>query len=269
MRTRILVTVKTYPTLSNKYKELVCTAGVREDGSWVRIYPVPFRSLREYQQYQKYHWIELDLERNTRDPRPETYRPSDIGNLTVGERVKTDGNAWEARRRLVLRDVRVDLSELIAKAKDPAVGTSLAVFKPARVLDFSWKPVEREWHPDKLQAACQECLFDPTQNSLNPVRKLPYKFSYTIQDVHGRKSTMMIEDWEVGMLYWNCLARGVSERQACGAVRQRYFDDFALKKDLHLFLGTTIENHFRAPNPFIIIGTFHPAHSVQTHLELG
>ena len=40
---RILVTVKTYPTLSRKYGETVCTAGIREDGTWVRIYPVPFR----------------------------------------------------------------------------------------------------------------------------------------------------------------------------------------------------------------------------------
>jgi len=29
---RILVTVKTYPTLSRKYGETVCTAGIREDG---------------------------------------------------------------------------------------------------------------------------------------------------------------------------------------------------------------------------------------------
>lgn len=42
---RVLITVKTYPTLSKKYGETVCTAGLREDGSWVRIYPVPFRQL--------------------------------------------------------------------------------------------------------------------------------------------------------------------------------------------------------------------------------
>ena len=44
---RILVTVKTYPTLSRKYGETVCTAGVREDGTWVRMYPVPFRRMDE------------------------------------------------------------------------------------------------------------------------------------------------------------------------------------------------------------------------------
>jgi hypothetical protein len=29
--------VKTYPTISEKYSELVCTAGVLEDGSWIQL----------------------------------------------------------------------------------------------------------------------------------------------------------------------------------------------------------------------------------------
>ncbi len=37
--TRILISVKTYPTLSATYDELVCTAGFKEDGSWIRVYP--------------------------------------------------------------------------------------------------------------------------------------------------------------------------------------------------------------------------------------
>ncbi len=67
---RILITVKTYPTLSRKYGETVCTAGVREDGSWVRMYPVPFRRLDEEQQYAKFDWVECRLVRNKSDPRP-------------------------------------------------------------------------------------------------------------------------------------------------------------------------------------------------------
>jgi hypothetical protein len=33
---KVLITVKTYPLPSNKYEELVCTAGVLEDGRWIR-----------------------------------------------------------------------------------------------------------------------------------------------------------------------------------------------------------------------------------------
>ena len=73
-RQRILITVKTYPTLSRKYGETVCTAGLREDGTWVRLYPVSFRRLDQADRYSKYDWIECRLQRNQSDPRPETFR---------------------------------------------------------------------------------------------------------------------------------------------------------------------------------------------------
>ena len=79
---RILVTVKTYPTLSKKYGETVCTAGVREHGTWVRIYPVPFCRLEESERYRKYDWLECRLVRRTADPRPESFSPPDPGQLT-------------------------------------------------------------------------------------------------------------------------------------------------------------------------------------------
>lgn len=59
--TRVLIAVKTYPTLSEKYDELVCTAGFLEDGTWIRIYPIPFRKLSYDKRYSKWQWIELDL----------------------------------------------------------------------------------------------------------------------------------------------------------------------------------------------------------------
>lgn len=64
---RVLITVKTYPTLSKKYGETVCTAGVRADGTWIRIYPVPFRRLEAEEQYRKFDWIETDFIKNQMD----------------------------------------------------------------------------------------------------------------------------------------------------------------------------------------------------------
>ena len=42
---KVLIAVKTYPVISESYTELACTAGFREDGSWIRLYPIPFRLL--------------------------------------------------------------------------------------------------------------------------------------------------------------------------------------------------------------------------------
>lgn len=43
---RVLVTVLTYPTPSDKYIETVCTAGITEDYQWIRIYPLRLRLLK-------------------------------------------------------------------------------------------------------------------------------------------------------------------------------------------------------------------------------
>ena len=46
-KTKVLITVTTYPLPSRSYDELVCTAGVLENGDWIRIYPVPLHFLQE------------------------------------------------------------------------------------------------------------------------------------------------------------------------------------------------------------------------------
>jgi hypothetical protein len=258
---RVLIAVKTYPTLSRKYGETVCTAGVREDGTWVRIYPVPFRRLDEKEQYSKFDWLECRLARNPSDPRPETFRPVDENELQPVDHIDTAGK-WRERRRILLKNARVydRLDELIAGAKANQV--SLAVFKPARVTDFIWEEETREWDRDKLremrESTSQFDLFaDNTwRTTFQVIPKLPYSFSYRFQDAAGKSSEMQVLDWEAGALYWNCLkSADGDEPKALAKVRQKYFDGF-LKTDLHFFLGTTQQFHFVAPNPWVIIGVF-------------
>lgn len=270
-RERILVTVKTYPTLSRKYGETVCTAGVREDGSWVRLYPVPFRRLNEKEQYQKFDWLECDLIKNLGDPRPESYRPTDPKQLVAVGHIDTKDN-WRARRRLLLQTAKVYevLQPLIDGAK--ANSLSLAVFKPARILDFIWEEEDREWDPRKVaelrNRSLQAVLFeeDAWQQTFKLIAKLPYSFSYRFADVEGKVSEMQILDWEIGQLYWNCLRQSANnEALALAKVKEKYCYEF-LKKDLHFFLGTTQQFHGWATNPWVIIGVLPIPHEQQTDL---
>ena len=102
---KILVAVKTYPTLSSTYGELVCTAGFREDGTWIRIYPIPFRRLKEYYQFNKYHWIELPLTKNPKDSRPESFKPADLTAIKILDLMGTSDN-WQERRQFILGEVK-------------------------------------------------------------------------------------------------------------------------------------------------------------------
>ena len=96
-----------------------------------------------------------------------------------------------------------------------------------------------------------------TEEEFKVVPKVPYKFSYTFEDTSGKQSTLMIEDWEIGMLYFNCLKKHHNESIAVSKVKEKYFDEFS-KRDLYFFMGTTKKFHNVAPNPFIIIGVFYP-----------
>lgn len=268
MKERVLITVKTYPTISRTYSELVCTAGLREDGSWIRIYPVAFRQWNN--QYKKYQWIEAELIKNKSDRRGESHRLMSPDSITLLDQIGTSRD-WQERKEYVLEKGNVyrDLDQLIQLNKEGTV--SLATFKPAEIMDMVVAPVGREWDPEKIKAlkeqAKQVDLFDDTPQYFNVVDKLPYKFSYKLRDEKGKESTMMVEDWEVGALYWNCLKKhGGDEEKAIQDVRKKYIDDFARTKDLYLFLGTTLQYDGRARNPFIIIGTFTPPIQLQQDL---
>lgn len=268
---KVLITVKTYPTISGKYDELVCTAGFTEDGNWVRIYPVPFRKKSYEEQYRKYEWIEIDLVKNQSDFRPESYRPYSIDSeIKIIEHLDTKNN-WAKRKEIVLKKVYTNLTKLIKEAKNKTILTSLAVFKPTKIKDFIIKKVDREWDKKKinklLASRGQGNLFEHPEDPLEVVNKLPYKFTYLLEDEEGKESRMMIEDWEIGALYWRQLAKYEgNEQKAVDDVKKKYFDDFAKTKDLHLFLGTSQLHHFVSHNPFMIIGTFHPKKEAQLNL---
>jgi len=268
IRKRILITVKAYPLPSRTYDELVCTAGITEDGQWIRIYPVPFRFLKNEGKYKKYQWVELDLKPRSDDFRPESYSPVDTGlnDLQIIENIDT-AFSWRKRKGLILNSVHrvyTSLTELIEDSKEP-MNTSLATFKPFEIIGFEWEE-EREWNERFKNNIQQQDLFDEHggQGARDTIKKLPYKFFYRFRDDKGKTSRMMIEDWEIGALYWNCFKQtDGKEELALQKVRQKYFDTFTRKHDIYLFLGTTKKYHQRrSKNPFVIIGVFYPPKDV-------
>ena len=259
---KILITVKTYPTLSSKYDELVCTAWVTEEWEWIRIYPMPFRKFEDYKQYGKYNWVEIELIKNTSDPRPESYRPFHTpAELQIIWEITTWADRkWTERKQIVLKNVYTDLAQLIKSNKDDT-WTSLAIFKPTEILDFTFEECERKWDPKKIKIiekkSKQTNMFEETK-PFKLMPKLPYKFKYVLKDINWVESKMMLEDWEVWQLFWNCLKDHWTEKLACQKVREKYFDDFAKTKDLHFFLWTSRQFDGWSNNPFMIIWTFHP-----------
>lgn len=189
--TKVLVTVKTYPAISSKYEELVCTAGFLEDGSWVRIYPIQFRKKSYDQQYKKYDWIELDLIKNESDFRLESYRPrSHDEEIKIINHLETENN-WAERKKFVLGKVYYNLTELISEAHNKDICTSLAVFKPTRISDFTIEEAEREWDKKKLAKLeaerLQGNLFQQPENPFKVVKNYPTNFLTFLKIIKASK----------------------------------------------------------------------------------
>jgi len=157
---------------------------------------------------------------------------------------------------------------LIEDSKAP-LNRSLATFKPKTIISFEVEKEEiREWKDEWKELRKQGELFDPDKNPEIQIPKLPYKFYYRFLDEEDRESRMMIEDWEIGALYWKCFksAEGI-EAEALEKVREKYELEFLKEKDIYLFLGSTKEWHMRrAKNPFVIIGVFYPKKETQFSL---
>lgn len=278
-RKRILVTAKAYPVESSSYDEVVCTAGITEEGDLIRIYPVPYRELPKEKQYKKYQWISIEVEKRARnkDMRKESYR-CNIHTLACGE-ILDSKKHWKARKDAFIRRTKeyTDFSELLEDSsisRDDFI--SLAVFRPASIIGIEYKRLSaseiksredlQSKHDEQLEFDFKEDLggYKP-----KPARIMPYNFYYSFLDSTGKEYKCLIEDWEIYSLYWRERDNGKSEEEAVLSVKSK-FDVFCKNNDVWFFLGSRFKEHViyrRKLNFFSIISVFYPLKEKEEALD--
>jgi len=247
----------TYPHPSQRYQELVCTAGITESGEWVRLYPVDYRYRSAEQRFRKYQWIEVDLwptgEGN--DSRKESRRP-ELDSITVQGEPLSTANEWAQRREIIDRlphHTHKQLSSLYDTDK-----TSLGIIRPAKIHDLEIRDADPDWKPEWQQLFSQLTLFGPPQK---PLSKLPYSFHYVFEcDDDTKPHTAMCEDWELGVLFLNEVHRLGSEQAAAESVKKKFLDELCSpKRDTRFFMGT-----FFPYNTWLVLGVFWPPKQERT-----
>jgi hypothetical protein len=159
------------------------------------------------------------------------------------------------------------MADLITDAYGPPC-VSIAVLKPQEIIDVVWtlNDDEAEVEPKTLE---QSLFEEDGQKPITiPVRKLPVRFYYVFRTTDGKDRQLMIEDWEIGALYWNIIDKSGDQTEAIEKViaKCKYL---ANKTDLYLILGTVFRNHaVKSNNPFVIIGLFYPPRALQFPLFL-
>lgn len=253
---KVLITVKTYPIPSARYDELVCTAGVLESGEFVRLYPINFRDLPYSQQYRKYQWIEIESEKHRgRDVRKESFRPDCASIKLLGKPIATRGGDWSERARYVLAHKAKSMEDLYERQGEDK--TSLGIFKPKKVDDLVIGPDASDWKATFKNALKQARLWESRTVSKEPPRKVPFKFQYrfTCDDPRCRSHQMMIEDWELGALYWKLVDGGASAEEACSKVKAKFLGELCgTDKDTHFYVGTILAH----PTTWVVVGVFWP-----------
>ncbi|MCL2329766.1 MAG: hypothetical protein FWC56_00515 [Phycisphaerae bacterium] len=177
---RILITVRTYPTISKEYVETVCTGGINESGEWRRLYPVPLRYLEEDRQFRTYDIVRLKL-RPGADGRPETRRPM-LETVEIEDHLKH----WQSRCDWVNPTIHSSLAEMKEK------GRTLAPVAVREVLEFTAEPCDPEWTPEQKDILKQELMFDRLA-----LEKIPYNFRVRWIDQDGDENNSLIIAWEL------------------------------------------------------------------------
>ncbi|MDF0552169.1 hypothetical protein [Kamptonema sp. UHCC 0994] len=252
-RERILIATKTYPSISQKYRETVCTAGVLLDKKdeplqWIRIYPVRYRKLVFDKQYPRWAIISANIEKNDKDSRLESYRIDDT-SIEIIKEIGTKDN-WEQRKSFVLPLEFRSINDIKEQGK------SLGIIKPKNIIKYYCEKSDREWSPKQQAILDQLDLFEPPIE----LEKIPYKFGYQFIDRDDINHRYSISDWEISQLYRNCRDKSQAltvekkEEEGIIKVKQKLGGEFLSKKDLYFIVGN-LKDHRQT---FMIIGIFYP-----------
>lgn len=255
---KILILCKTYPSPSEKYTETSCVAGVDEEGNLIRLFPVPFRHIKNEAQFKKWQWISAKIYRAKDDRRSESHKIYVDTIKLLGKPLPTS-KAWQARRDAIAKVRIIDDFLAMEAARDPD-GPTLGILRPKRIIGLDITPVENpEWTDTELkklvQSQQQAGLFEESDaKSFSTLRKLPFAFHYRYEcgsDNEVAEYRHKIVDWEVGALFWNC-------RRLYGKNWEKPFRDKLERQlpaaDLMFLMGTI----HRFPNQWLIVSLIYP-----------
>lgn len=259
-KARVLITVKTSPQPSTKYKDIVCTAGVRLDGGrprWVRLYPIPFRYLETDHQFTKYDVIEVEIRRRHEDSRKESYSP-DWSSVRKVDHLDPWKRRFDALRELPLTNT----CELSAAAKLDHAAPSLGLGGVTDVsgLHFEQHPGWNDKQRSILSRAFEEvALFDDGASPKrleSPRLVVKYRYRCTGPACSGHRGQIL--DWELTALQQRY--RSATELELRRHIETKFLDEmFGPDRDTHFFRG----NFERAikRDKFSILGVWFPRHT--------
>lgn len=254
---RVLITAKAAPETSTKHGEVVCTAGITDQGEFIRLYPIPLDLFRQGKGFRKFDWIEVECEKAKEYlSRKESYKIRGntlrVVDRSLNEKVKGKTN-WAGRNEVLMPMVNQSIEELEQAFKDDK--TSLGLIKVNELTEFiRTKDLDEG---DKVIHKVMQTVLDQSFGTENlrgfePLQQIPhiYKYHFTCKGDACHKHRMTCEDWELFEAHRTWPDR--YKEKTWDMIQDRFFR-FMKERDLHFFLGT--ESQY---GHWLIIGIYYP-----------
>jgi len=255
---RILILAKTYPSPSAQYMETSCVAGISQDGSMRRLFPVPFRMIDQGQQFKKWQWIDVRVEKANKDHRLESHKLW-VDTISCLEKIEPK-KAWADRWPWLDRIPTFESMDALDSTRLQE-HLSIALLRPKKLLELEitkarnadWTDEERE---KLVREQMQEDLFSDAdaKHQVKELRKVPFDFyyRYVCDTSDGEKVYRhKIVDWETGALYWNCHR---SHGTGWEAPFRAKLEGQLVTRDLMFLMG----NQHRFQDQWLIISLIYP-----------
>lgn len=259
-RARVLITVKTTPSPSEKYGDTVCVAGVRLDRGapeWIRLYPIAFRWLDGSSQFKVYDVIDIDVSRRHQDTRSESYSPVEASWQFVEHY-----DPWKRRAEVIEQLPHTTTCDLIRAAAGDHRAPSLGLVKPLEILDLKFEQ-HRPWTDAEIDKMRRRALRESEalipSGPIPPVLRNPRlvaRYTYRCQAAGCTQHVGRILDWQLTALQAKL---GGSDERLRTAIRQKYVDMmFSSKRDSGFFMGNFEDARKRSR--FSVLGVYYPSH---------
>lgn len=257
-RKKLLIWGKTYPEFSEKYYETVCTGALDvETGNLIRLYPITLRYMKE--PFKAYDFVEAEIERNSSDPRPESYKINQESIKVVGH--LDPKNGWAARSGYLLRERNVFKSVEALRDAQKRDATSLGMVRPKEVgRVYCQKRPESdraEWEAHRARALAQKDLFVDAEAETKDLVYMPvqYRACFRCDDPLCQiEHDMSILDWGTYALSRSQFAIGGHSKAERDVIAQIEKVMDLTKHDPYFFLGNTKAH----PQAFTIVGMYYP-----------
>lgn len=256
---RVLILVKARPEPSTSYGDTVCVAGIRvdqEEYRWVRLYPIPFRSLEHYKQFKKYTFVNVPVIPAQGDFRSESYKP-DRDNLEV----EPGGPLTSPKQRMKYVEPMIselsmcDILEIARSSDNDKLYPSLAVIRPREILGLEIHPFPG-WNEKQRRAiensARQGDLMDLLNDEPERIRLEEPRFAVHMKYLCQRETCSVHRqpflDWEL-----EAFTRRHAELPDADTVREiqnRWGNVLATEKKPVLYVG----NQHKATLAYSVLG---------------